>query len=137
MKAIWLCFIVLAHICFVGFHAISEAKIFECFPIDDSSDTRRYSRFLGGEDENVPRTVQLIYFAPNDTTFRDEIVTRLKEQIQIIQGFYAEQMAARGHLRTFWIETDGRGSPKVHKVVGNIQNNTIETMVCFALCAMN
>ena len=113
MKAIWLVVPYIVSLC-----VVSGSEAFECFPIDDVPDTRRYSRFLDGGNEDIPRTVGLIYFAPNDTTFREEVVTKIKREIQFIQGFYAEQLTAHGHPTTFRVETDGRGNPKVHKVIG-------------------
>ena len=67
----------------------------------------------------APRTVRMIYFLPNDRSFRQEVVDSMKVTIRQIQTFYAEQMQARGHGRkTFRFETDARGEPIVHRVAG-------------------
>ena len=66
-----------------------------------------------------PRTVRMIYFLPNDRSFRQEVVDSMKVTIRQIQTFYAEQMQAHGQgSRTFRFETDTRGEPMVHRVDG-------------------
>ena len=66
-----------------------------------------------------PRTVRLLYFLPNDRSYRQEVVDAMKTGILEVQSFYAEQMAAHGHgNKTFRIETDDQGDPKVHRVDG-------------------
>ena len=72
-------------------------------------------------DLNVgpPRTVRLIYFLPNDRPYRAEVVYKIKTMARRVQTFYAEQMQAHGHGdRTFRLEIDAAGSPKVHRVDG-------------------
>ncbi|MYD59788.1 MAG: hypothetical protein F4W91_01985 [Gemmatimonadetes bacterium] len=65
------------------------------------------------------RTVRMIYFLPNDRSFRQEVVDSMKVTIRQIQIFYAEQMEARGQGRkTFRFETDVRGDPMIHRVDG-------------------
>ena len=67
----------------------------------------------------APRTVRMIYFLPNDRSFRQEVVDSMKVTIRQIQTFYADQMEARGHgNKTFRFETDARGEPLVHRVDG-------------------
>ena len=67
-----------------------------------------------------PRTVQLFYFLPNDRTYRQSIVDDMKTGILRVQSFYADQMETHGHGRkTFQIETDGQGTPIVHRVDGD------------------
>ena len=70
-------------------------------------------------DTNVgePRTVRMIYFLPNDRPLRREVVDSMKVVIRQIQTFFAEQIQAHGYgERTFRIETDARGEPRVHRV---------------------
>ena len=67
-----------------------------------------------------PRTVRLFYFLPNDRPYRQTVVDRMKAGILQVQSFYADQMEAYGHGRkTFQIETDGQGTPIVHRVDGD------------------
>ena len=66
-----------------------------------------------------PRTVRMIYFLPNDRSFRAEVVDSMKTSIRRIQTFYADQMEARGYGRkTFRFETDAEGEPLVHRTDG-------------------
>ena len=66
-----------------------------------------------------PRTVQMIYFLPNDRPFRQEVVDSMKVTIRQIQTFYAEQMQAHGYgNKTFRFETDTQSDPVVHRVDG-------------------
>ncbi len=70
-------------------------------------------------DVGEPRTVRLIYFLPNDRPYRPDVVQKIKKDIRAIQTFYAEQMQAHGYgKKTFRLETDARGTPKVHRVDG-------------------
>ena len=79
-----------------------------------------------GQQENPPtlnvgepRTVRLIYFLPNGRSYRQEVVDAMKTGILEVQSFYAEQMQAHGYgNKTFRIETDDQGDPKVHRVDG-------------------
>ena len=65
-------------------------------------------------------TVRLFYFLPNDRRYRQTVVDRMKTGILEVQSFYADQMEAHGHGRkTFRIETDGQGTPIVHRVDGD------------------
>ena len=72
-------------------------------------------------DLNVgePGTVRMIYFLPNDRSFRADVVQNMKDEIRNAQTFYAEQMHARGYGdETFRFETDAQGEPLVHRVDG-------------------
>ena len=40
------------------------------------------------------RTVRMIYFLPNDRPYRADVVQRMKDDIQLSQTFFAEQMEA-------------------------------------------
>ena len=79
-----------------------------------------------GQEENPPtlnvgepRTVRLIYLLPNGRPYRQEVVDAMKTGILEVQSFYAEQMQAHGFgNKTFRIETDDQGDPKVHRVDG-------------------
>ena len=65
------------------------------------------------------RKMRLIYFLPNDRPYRPEVVQHMKDEIRTVQSFFAEMMEAHGYrYKTFDIETDGQGEPKVHRVDG-------------------
>ena len=50
----------------------------------------------------------------------NQLLTDMKTGILQVQSFYADQMEAHGHGRkTFQIETDGQGTPIVHRVDGD------------------
>ena len=65
-----------------------------------------------------PRTVRLIYFLPNDRSYRADVVQRMKDEILNIQTFFAEMMEAHGWGKTFRVETKTQGEPKVHRMDG-------------------
>ncbi len=66
-----------------------------------------------------PRTVRLLYFLPNNRQFRAEVVRKMKDEIQRIQRFYAQQMQAHGYgNNTFRFEADAQGMPVIHRVDG-------------------
>ena len=70
-------------------------------------------------DVDEPRTVRLIYFLPNDRSFRRDVIRRMKNDIRVVQHFYADQMQAHGYGRkTFQFETNAKGIAKVHRVNG-------------------
>ena len=71
-----------------------------------------------------PRTVRMIYFLPNDRPYRADVVQRMKDDIQLSQTFFAEQMEAHGYGRlTFRFESDLQGEPMVHRVNGQHANS--------------
>ena len=71
-----------------------------------------------------PRTVRMIYFLPNDRPYRADVVQRMKDDIQLSQTFFAEQMEAHGYGRlTFRFESDLQGEPVVHRVDGQHANS--------------
>ena len=87
-------------------------------------------------DLNVgePRTVRMIYFLPNDWSYRAEVVDSMKTVIKESQTFYAEQMQAHDYGNdTFRIEADANGEPLVHRVDGqhpfSHYDNTLGTAV--------
>ena len=86
----------------------------------DQYPNRRYARtFAANLNVGEPRTVRMIYFLPNDRPYRAEVVQRMKDEILKTQTFYAEQMEAHGYgRRTFRVETDAQGAPKVHRMDG-------------------
>ena len=66
-----------------------------------------------------PRTVRMVYFLPNDRTFRAEVVDSMKTAIRQVQAFYAEEMQRHGHGDlTFRFETDDQGEPLIHRLDG-------------------
>ena len=66
-----------------------------------------------------PRMVRMIYFLPNDQSYRSAVVQQMKNQIRIVQTFFGEQMDAHGYGKlTFGVETDAQGEPMVHRVEG-------------------
>ncbi len=72
---------------------------------------------LADSDSSQTRTVQLIYFIPNDRTFDSDVVDTIKARIPRIQTFFRDQMQAHGHgNKTFQFETDDQGDPVVHRV---------------------
>ena len=71
-----------------------------------------------------PRAVRLLYFLPNNRQFRAEVVQKIKDEIQRIQTFYAQQMQAHGYgNNTFQFESDAQGTPVVHRVDGEHADN--------------
>ena len=79
---------------------------------------------LADLDVGEPRTVRMIYFLPNDRPYRAEVIQKMKDEIVRIQTVYAEQMQAQGQgNRTFRIETDAQGQPRVHRVNGRHPNS--------------
>ena len=72
-------------------------------------------------DLNVgePRTVRMIYFLPNDRTYRADLAESMKVRIRQVQTLFSEQMQGHGYGdRTFAFETDAQGGPLVHRVDG-------------------
>ena len=70
-------------------------------------------------DEDVPNTLRLVYFLPNDRPFRPDVVESMKSTILQIQRLFASEMERHGHgSRTFTFETDSRGAPLVHRMDG-------------------
>ena len=86
----------------------------------DQFPNRRYARsFAANVNVGEPRTVRMIYFLPNDRPYRAEAVQKMKDDMLIVQTFYAEQMEAHGYGKiTFRFETDSQGEPMVHRVDG-------------------
>ena len=70
-------------------------------------------------ESGEPRTVRVIYFAPNDRPHLTETEEQVREMALEVRTFYAEQMKARGHgPRTFTLEFDSEGRVAVHRFVG-------------------
>ena len=66
-----------------------------------------------------PRTVRMIYFLPNDRSYRASVVDSMKRTIRRIQTFYGEQMQAHGYgYKTIAFESDASGEPIVHRLEG-------------------
>ncbi len=103
----------------------------------DQYPNRRYARsFAANLNVGEPRTVQLIYFLPNDRPYRAEVVQRIKGEILNIQTFFAEQMGVHGYgeVVPFRIETDSQGEPMAHRVDGghpdsHYLDNTVSTVL--------
>ena len=92
---------------------------FECRVIEPEIDNRRYARNQIDVRKGVPRTVQIVYFSPNDTFFNPEVVENIQREIQNIRAFYAQQMEKHGHgWTTFRVETDIQNKPIVHEIKG-------------------
>ena len=71
-----------------------------------------------------PRTVRIIYFLPNDQSYRSVVVEQMKSKVRIVQTFFADQMDAHGYGKlTFGVETDDRGESVVHRVNGRHDTN--------------
>ena len=80
---------------------------------------RPAAKQLANLNVGPPRTVRLIYFLPNDRSYRAEVVNSMKTMARQVQTFYAEQMQAHGYGdRAFRLETDAAGEPVVHRVDG-------------------
>ena len=82
-----------------------------------------------GQNLNVgePRTVQLIYFLPNDQTFRPDVVQKMKGRMREVQAFYAQQMQAHGYTgQAFNVESLARGDLVVHRVAGQHSSSYYE-----------
>ena len=66
-----------------------------------------------------PRTVRMIYFLPNDRTYRSDLVDSMKVRIRQVQTLFSEQMQGHGYGdKTFAFETDAQGGALVHRVDG-------------------
>ena len=91
-----------------------------CGIVDYEPDNRYYARRLTSNlNVGEPRMVRMIYFLPNDRSYRADVVQRMKDEILNIQNFYAESMQAHGHDNmTFSIENDSQNDPVVHHVDG-------------------
>ena len=94
-----------------------------CAPFDYEQWRRDHPRpaakQLAALDTGAPRTVRMIYFLPNDRPFRQEVADSIKAMIRQVRTFYADQMQAHGYgNKTFRIETDAQGKPRVHRVNG-------------------
>lgn len=88
-------------------------------------DTREVSGTTGGGakpailDEDVSRSVRMVYFRPNDRPFRAGVVDSMKRMILQIQAFFGTEMQKHGYgYQTFRFETDLQGEPLVHRVEG-------------------
>ena len=106
-------------------HASSSVSdsVHYCVPFDYEQWRRENPRPAAKRtaDLNIgaPRTVRMIYFLPNDRSYRQEVVDSMKVVIRQVQTFYAEQMEAHGYgNRTFSFENDAQGEPMVHRVDG-------------------
>ncbi len=91
----------------------------------DQFPNRRYAHtFAANLNVGEPRTVRMIYFLPNDRPYRADVVQRMKDDIQLSQTFFAEQMEAHGYGGlTFRFESDLQGEPMVHRVDGQHANS--------------
>lgn len=66
-----------------------------------------------------PRTVRMIYFLPNDRSFRANVVQKMKENIRNAHAFFRRQMRVHGYgNETFRFETDAQGELLVHRLDG-------------------
>ncbi len=106
-------------------HASSSVSdsVHYCVPFDYEQWRRENPRPAAKRtaDLNIgePRTVRMIYFLPNDRSYRQEVVDSMKVVIRQVQTFYAEQMEAHGYgNRTFSFENDAQGEPMVRRVDG-------------------
>ena len=108
----------------VGHASPSPAdSVHYCVPFDYEQwrreNPRPAAKRLAELNVGEPRTVRMIYFLPNDRSYRQEVVDSMKTVIKQVQTFYAEQMEAHGYgNRTFSFETDAQGQPLVHRVDG-------------------
>ena len=128
----YLCISALICGCFSSVSYASPPPLHEghvCKVLDYEEIRARNSRYAATKHAlnlNVgePRTVRMIYFLPNNRSFRQEIVDSMKVAIRLVQNFYAEQMQAHGYGRkTFRFETDAQGEPLIHRVDGQHPDN--------------
>ena len=100
------------------FHGVTDAQWNKQH--SDQLPNRHYARtFAANLNVGEPRTVRMIYFLPNDRSFRADVIRQMKDEIRTAQTFYAEQMEAHGYGKvTFRVETDAQGEPIVHRVKG-------------------
>ena len=70
-----------------------------------------------GIEQYEREMVRIIYFRPNDRTYREGINTELDTLIRWAQYFFAEQMQDYGR-KTFAFETDDTGHAQVYHVTG-------------------
>ena len=102
--------------------SVSDSVHFCAFDGDDQwqrENPRPAAKRVADLNVGEPRTVRMIYFLPNDRSYRQEVVDSMKVVIRQVQTFYAEQMEAHGYgNRTFSFETDAQGEPLVHRVDG-------------------
>ena len=68
--------------------------------------------------------VRLVYLLPNDRPARPDRVAALRQLIKDAQRIYADRMDQHGFSgKTFTIETDANGEPKVHQIDGRFNEN--------------
>ena len=101
----------------------SADTVYFCLPVDleEKGDDQPISVAKRRRDLNVgePRTARMIYFLPNDRSFRADVVQKMKDEIRNAQTFFREQMRAHGYGDgTFRLETDADGDTLVHRVDG-------------------
>ena len=120
MKMPFFCFALCAIVCLIHTH-FNRVGASPLPPAGDyKPENRHYARtFATNLSVGEPRTVRMIYFLPNDRQPQPHLIERLKEEIQVIQRFYAHQMQIHGYgYITFNVESDGQGNPVVHHVDG-------------------
>ena len=95
-----------------------------CLPVD-AARLEHFRQNAAGKplalsNAGEPRTVRLIYYVVQGSTFRQETVDAMKDAIRKVQTLYAEQIQAHGFgENTFRYETDAQGNPMVHVVYGS------------------
>ena len=95
-----------------------------CLPVDperlEQFSQRAAGKGLALSNAGEPRTVRLIYYVVQGSTFRQETVDAMEDAIRKVQTLYAEQIEAHGFgENTFRYETDAQGNPMVHVVYGS------------------
>ena len=129
MLSLSACLFALLCLSSVGYASPPSADVHFCRVLDFEDMRVRDSLYAATKHAlnlNVgePRTVRMIYFLPNDRSFRQEVVDSMKVTIRQIQTFFAEQMQAHGYgNKTFRFETDAQGEPMVHRVDGKHPNS--------------
>lgn len=93
-----------------------------CLPVDPAAVERLRKDSASKaalSNPGEPRTVRMIYYVPEGSTYRQEPIDAMKDAIQKVQAFYAEQILMHGFgLKTMQYETDSQGNPLVHVVSG-------------------
>ncbi len=87
-----------------------------CYAQDTTQDATQTNSF--------ERKVRVVYFLPNNRTYRQELEDRIRTQIVYIQSFYTNQMAAHGYSgMSIRIERDTDGIIVVNRLDGRFPSS--------------
>ena len=77
--------------------------------------------FPGFSQENTPEEyiVKVVYFVSKDREPSEDVNTKIRQLVQQVHKFYADQMESYGYGRkTFRFESYPNGEPVVHRIIG-------------------